>query len=252
MQLRLLWWLVLALLPTDFSRAQETSQPSLQTETPPSNPSLPDCPTPKTPNQNQRPPRVFWIIPTYQVTENKTPTRLTPGQKLEIVVKDTIDPYTIGFTAFTAGIAQANNGESSYGQGASGYWKRFGASYTDQATAGFFGGFLLPSILHQDPRYHRQGTGRFAHRFAHALVRPVVTHKDAGGRAFNWSGILGGLASSGLSNAYYPEEDRGAGKTFSRFAIGIPFSVIDHLVDEFGPDLQHMVTPKRNRNNSER
>jgi len=177
------------------------------------------------------------------VTESKTPTKLTPRQKLEIVVRNTIDPYTIGFTAFTAGIAQANNEPSGYGQGASGYGKRFGASYADQAATGLFGSFLFASLLHEDPRYYRQGSGPLKRRFTHALIRPVVTYKDSGGRTFNWCGVLGSLAASGLSNAYYPEEERGVGKTFSRFAMGIPFSVIDHLVDEFGPDLQRRVTP---------
>jgi len=170
-----------------------------------------------------------------------------PRQKLEIVVKDTIDPYTIGFTAFTAGIAQANNVPSAYGQGAAGYGKRFGASYADQASTGFFASYLFASLLREDPRYYRLGSGPFTHRFAHALIRPVVTYKDSGGRTFNWCGTLGALASSGLSNSYYPEADRGVGKTFSRFAAGIPFSVIDHLVDEFGPDIQHRVAPRKKR-----
>lgn len=247
MRLRLLRWLFLMLLLVNISWAQETLRPSLQTETQPSSSALPDSPKPRIPVREQGPSRVFWIIPTFKLTESKTPTRLTPVQKLEIVVKDTIDPYTIGFTAFTAGIAQANNEPPGYGHGAPGYWRRFGANYTDQATTGFFGGFLFPSILHEDPRYYRQGSGPFTHRFTHALIRPMVTHKDSGGRTFNWCGLLGSLASSGLSNTYYPEEDRGVGKTFSRFARAIPFSVIDHLVDEFGPDLQRMVTPKKKR-----
>ncbi len=245
MGLRLLWWLALAFLPLNISWAQDGAEFSSQTKNQKVSSALPDSPTAKATAQEQRPPRIFWIIPTFTVTESKAPTKLTPRQKLEIVVKDIIDPYTIGFTAFTAGIAQANNEPSGYGQGASGYGKRFGASYTDQATAGFFGGFLFPSILHEDPRYYRLGSGPFTHRFAHSLVRPVVTYKDSDGRTFNWCGLLGSLVSSGISNAYYPEEDRGLGKTFSRFAMGIPFSVIDHLVDEFGPDLQHMIVPKK-------
>ena len=208
---------------------------------------LPDSPTPISPPQDQQPARVFWIVPTYKVTESKAPTKLTPRQKLKIVFRDTTDPYTIGFTAFTAGIAQANNAPSAYGQGAAGYAKRFGASYADQAAGGFLGSFLFASLLHEDPRYYRQGSGPFTHRFTHALLRPVVTHKDSGGRTFNWCGNLGSLAASGLANAYYPQEDRGVGKTFSRFALGIPFSLIDHLVDEFGPDIQHKIAPKKKR-----
>lgn len=247
MRSRLFLWFVLACLPARLSWAQESQEFQTRATTADARTSLPDSPTPISSPQEQRPPRIFWIIPTFKVTESKTPTRLTSRQKLEIVVKDTIDPYTIGFTAFTAGIAQANNAPSAYGQGAAGYGKRFGASYADQASAGFFSSFLLASLLHEDPRYYRQGSGPFRQRFAHALIRPVVTYKDDDGRTFNWCGTLGSLAASGLANAYYPEEDRGAGKTFSRFALGIPFSVIDHLVDEFGPDLQHMVAPRKKR-----
>jgi hypothetical protein len=77
------------------------------------------------------------------------------------------------------------------------------------------------------------------------VVRPVLTHKDSGGLDFNWSGVLGSLAASGLSNAYYPEKDRGLGPTFSRVLTSLPFAMIDQLVDEFGPDLQKKITGKK-------
>jgi hypothetical protein len=245
MTLRFICSFVLAGLLATGCRAQELPQSLPQSNPPSSALALPDSPAPKTRPQDQHPPRVFWIIPTFAVTESKAPTKLTPRQKLSIVLKGTADPYTIGFTALTAGISQANNSMAGYGQGTSGYAKRFGAAYADQASQGFFGAFLLASALHQDPRYYRQGSGPFPRRFAHALIRPVATYTDGDGRAFNWSGILGSLAASGLSNAYYPDEERGAGKTFSRWATGIPFSVIDHLVDEFGPDLQRKLTRKK-------
>src|SRR5215472_964806 len=121
--------------------AQESKHFQMPTTAAEARSSLPDSPMPIDLPQDQRPPRIFWIIPTFKITESKTPTKLTPSQKLEIVVKDTIDPYTIGFTAFTAAIAQANNEPSGYGQGAAGYGKRFGASYADQASTGFFSSF---------------------------------------------------------------------------------------------------------------
>ena len=70
------------------------------------------------------------------------------------------------------------------------------------------------------------------------MIRPVVTRKDSGGRAFNWSGLLGSIAASSLSNLYYPDTDRGVGPTFRRVGTGIPISVIDNLIHEFGPDLE--------------
>ncbi len=238
MRIRLFHWFLLACLPVSISWAQEAAQSPSEEKPPQGSSRLPDAPVPKNSHSEEKPPRIFWIIPTYKITESKTPTRLTSREKFKIVVQDTTDPYTVGFIAFTAGLAQASNDMSGYGQGAQGYAKRFGAGMADQASAGFFGGFLFPSLLHQDPRYYRQGSGPFKRRFAHALIRPVVTYKDSDGNAFNWSGLLGGLAASGLANAYYPPEGRGVGKTFSRVAMGLPFSVIDHLVDEFGPDLE--------------
>src|SRR5215469_15994322 len=155
------------------------------------------------------------------------------------------DPYTISYVAFGAGVAQASNGLVGYGQGAAGYAKRFGAGMADESASGFFRTFLFPSLLRQDPRYFRKGSGPWKLRFAHALIRPVVTNTDSQRKSFNWSGLLGGLAASALANAYYPEEQRGVGKTFSRVAMGMPLSVVDQLVDEFGPDLQRKLTRKR-------
>lgn len=226
------------------SWAQEVPQAQTENSTH-STSFLPNSPVPKTTAQDEKPPRIFWIIPTYKVTESKTPTALTSHQKLGIVVNDLSDPYTIGFTAFVAGIAQANNGFLGYGQGASGYGKRYGAAYADQASASFFGGFLIPCVLHQDPRYYRMGSGPIQKRFAHSLIRPLITYKDGDGKVFNWSGLGGSLAASGLANIYYPAEERGVEKTFSRWAMGIPYSVLDHLIDEFGPDLEGKLFHKK-------
>jgi hypothetical protein len=193
----------------------------------------------------QEHPRLFWILPTYSVADAKSVRPLTARGKLRLFVKDKTDPFTIGWVAFEAGLAQASNDFPEYGQGAAGYGKRFGAGLADEAAAGFFGTFLFPSLLHQDPRYYRLGAGPFKRRLGHALIRPVLTHRDSGGRAFNWSGLLGSIATSSLSNAYYPEENRGVGETFSRVAMSIPFSMIDEIVNEFGPDLEKKIFGKK-------
>ena len=76
------------------------------------------------------------------------------------------------------------------------------------------------------------------------MIRPAVTRKDSGGRAFNWSGLLGSIAASSFPNVYYPVADRGVGPTFRRAATGIPISVIDNLMHEFGPDLERKFLQK--------
>lgn len=207
-------------------------------------PAQQSAPTPS-PEHHEEHPRLFWIIPTYSVSNSKLPSLLSPHDKFRLFVKNATDPFTLGYTAFSAGLAQASNDLSGYGQGAAGYGKRLGAGLADEASAGFFTTFLCPSLLRQDPRYFRQGSGPFKHRLAHALIRPVVTRKDRGGHTFNWSGLLGSIAASGLSNAYYPPGDRGVDHTFTRVGLGIPFSAIDHLTDEFGPDLERRFLRKK-------
>jgi hypothetical protein len=190
------------------------------------------------PGLQEEHPRLFWIIPTYRVSDSKAPLSMSTPEKFRLFARNTIDPFTISYTALTAGIKQADNRLSGYGQGAAGYGKRLGAGLANEASAGFFRGFLFASLLHQDPRYFRQGSGPLKNRLDHAMIRPVVTRKDSGGRAFNWSGVLGSIAASSLSNAYYPATDRGVGPTFRRVATGIPISVIYNLIHEFGPDLE--------------
>jgi hypothetical protein len=200
------------------------------------------APPAKSTKPEEQYPRLFWILPTFSVADSKSARPLTASGKFRLFVKDKTDPFTIGWIAFDAGIAQANNDFPEYGQGAAGYGKRFGAGLATETAGGFFGTFLFPSLLHQDPRYYRLGTGPFKKRLGHALIRPVLTHKDSGGRAFNWSGALGSIAASSLSNAYYPEGNRGVGATFSRVAMSLPFSMIDELINEFGPDIQKKIS----------
>lgn len=188
--------------------------------------------------QNQeKHPRLFWVLPTYSVSNSKSAVSLSSAAKFHIFFKNTTDPFTLGYIPFNAVIEQANHNLSGYGQGAAGYGKRLGAGLADEASSGFFRTYLFPSVLYQDPRYFREGSGPFKNRLAHAIIRPVVTRKDSGGRVFDWSGLLGLAASSSLSNLYYPSSDRGAA-TFKRVATGIPPSVIDSLINEFGPDVQ--------------
>jgi len=242
MRLRLFHWIVLAWLPVSASWAQEI--PQVQPQATPRQ-FLPEGPIAKSPDPDERPPRLFWIIPTFTVSDSKAPTALSSRQKFRMFFDNNTDPFTISSIAFAAGVAQANNHLAGYGGGAAGYAKRFGSGMADESASDFFRTFLFPSLLHQDPRYFRKGSGPWKGRLAHALIRSVVTNSDSQRKAFNWSGLLGGLAASALANTYYPEEERGVGKTFSRVATGIPFSVIDHLVDEFGPDLQRKLARKK-------
>ncbi len=177
--------------------------------------------------------RIFGYIPNFYVSYVHDAAPLTPKQKFELAWKTTIDPVTFVMTGAIAGIEQAENQFSAYGQGAQGYGKRYGAAYADQVTGTFLGGALLPALMKQDPRYFYKGIGSTRSRILYAIANSVICKGDNGHWQFNYSGILGGLASGGISNLYYPPKDRGAGLVFENEGIGIGGTAVTNLIQEF-------------------
>ena len=178
--------------------------------------------------------RVLGAIPNFYVTYAGSETApLNTRQKFELAWKSTLDPVTFGITGVIAGAQQATNAFEGYGQGAQGFGKRYGASYADIVTGTFIGGAILPSVLKQDPRYYYKGSGTFRSRFWYSISQTFICKGDNGKWQFNYSSILGSLAAGGISNAYYPDTDRGAGLTFENFGIGIGATAGVNLLQEF-------------------
>jgi hypothetical protein len=178
--------------------------------------------------------RVLGVIPNFYVTYQPDALPLRPKQKFELAWKTSIDPVTLAAAGAVAGVQQAQNEFSGYGQGAHGYAKRYGAAYGDALIGTMIGGAILPSLLKQDPRYFYKGTGSTRSRILYALANAVVCKGDNGHWQFDYSGILGALAAGGISNLYYPASSRnGAGLTFENTLIGIGGSGIANLFQEF-------------------
>ena len=177
--------------------------------------------------------RVLGVVPNFYVSYVPNPVPLNSRQKFQLAWKTMIDPVTFGLTGATAGVQQAQNDFSGYGQGAQGYAKRFGAAYADNVTSTFIGSALLPSLLKQDPRYFYKGTGSTGSRILYAIANAVICKGDNQRWQFNYSAILGGLASGAISNLYYPPQDRGASLVFENTAIGTGETAIFNLLQEF-------------------
>jgi len=176
-------------------------------------------------------------LPQFTVTNRKDAPPLTPKGKFRLFYETTFDPAEFVLVGVEAGISQAQDSFPTFGQGASGYGKRYGAAFTDQVSSGFFSNFAYSVVLKEDPRYFRLGEGSTKHRFAYALTQVVVGHKDKGGRTFNWSNVLGALSSGSISNAYYPQADRGFGLTMDRAGVSLLYGSVGGLGSEFWPDI---------------
>lgn len=176
--------------------------------------------------------RVFGFIPNFYVTYEKDPAPLTAKMKFQLALKVSTDPVTAAGVGLVAASRQAGN-SLNYGQGWGAYGKRFGAVSADAFSDIMIGGAILPSLLHQDPRYFYQGTGTTGSRIRHAMFSPFVARGDNGRWQPNYSSIGGDLAASSLGNLYYPRANRGVGLVFGNFAIGTAERIGADLLQEF-------------------
>jgi Carboxypeptidase regulatory-like domain len=176
--------------------------------------------------------RVFGIFPNFYVSYDRNAVPLTAKLKFQMATKVALDPVTLIGVGVLAGINQAGD-VPNYGQGAKGYAERYGASFTDGFSDIMIGGAVLPSLLHQDPRYFYQGTGTTKSRAMHALLSPFICRGDNGQRQPNYSTLGGDLASAAISDAYYPASNRGPGLVFGNFLINTGERALSNVAQEF-------------------
>jgi hypothetical protein len=176
--------------------------------------------------------RVFGIIPNFYVSYENDPAPLTAKMKFKLALKVSTDPVTAAGVLVVASAKQAGD-TPNYGQGWAAYGKRLGVTATDGFSDIMIGGAILPSLLHQDPRYFYQGTGTTGSRVRHAMFSPFVARGDNGKWQPNYSSLGGDLAASALGNLYYPRSNRGAGLVFGNFAIGTAERIGASLAQEF-------------------
>jgi Carboxypeptidase regulatory-like domain len=194
--------------------------------------------------------RVLGVIPNFYVSYIPDAAPLTSKQKFKLASRTVIDPFTFVIVGGAAGIEQAQNHFSGYGQGAEGYGKRFGAGYADTVAGTFIGAAILPSLFKQDPRYFYKGTGSKPSRFLYAIANAFICKGDNGRWQTNYSNILGSLAAGGISNLYYPSQDRsGAALTLENGAIGLASTAVANVLQEFV--IRHL-TPKLPNNDPAR
>ncbi len=162
--------------------------------------------------------RVLGIVPNFYVVYDPDPAPLTKKLKFSLALRAETDPVTFAGAAFVSALQQAGD-TPDYQQGMAGYGQRLGANYATGFTDIMIGGALLPSLLHQDPRYFYQGTGSTRSRLVHALSAPFVARGDNGRRQPNYSSMGGDLAAGAISNAYEPASNRGAGLVFQNALV---------------------------------
>jgi Carboxypeptidase regulatory-like domain len=184
--------------------------------------------------KDQEKQRVFGFIPNFYVSYVPDAAPLSPRHKFGLAWKSATDPVTFAAVGVVAGFDQAGDRWGAYGQGARGYARRFGASYGDVFTGTFIGSAILPTVLKQDPRYFYKGRGSKRSRILYALANSVICKGDNKRWQPNYSSIAGNLAAGGISNLYYPANDRnGIGTVVTTALIRLGETAVANIFQEF-------------------
>lgn len=177
--------------------------------------------------------RVLGIFPNFYVSYVWNAVPLTAGQKFRLAFREAIDPEAFVGAAFGAGLEMWQKDYVAYGNGSKGFFTRTAALYGDGFDSSMIAGGLMPSILHQDPRYFYKGKGRKRSRALYAISSIVICRGDNEKRQPNYSYVIGNLMSAGISNAYYPAANRGAQLTIVNTSIGLAADAVGNIFQEF-------------------
>lgn len=177
------------------------------------------------------------LNPFRRFLSSEEPEPMTPRQKFKLAVRDVFDPFNLLTIAGTSAISIAGNSHSEYGPGFEGWGKLSGVTFTQNMTDEFFGTFLIPSIVGQDPHYHRMPNASTKRRLAHALYQVVWARSDYGAPMFNYATVAGAVVEEAASDAYVPYRQTGWGASAERIGITLATDPIGNLITEFVPDL---------------
>jgi hypothetical protein len=198
--------------------------------------------------QKEEKQRMLGVVPMFNVTSNHESAPLSAKQKFQLMFKSSTDPWIFFLTAADGGISMAGDEYKSYGQGVEGFSKYWGAAYADTFDGNFWGNAVLPSWWHEDPRYFRMGHGNFFKRAGYSASTTVWCRRDNGTWGPNYANVAGNFIAGGISNIYYPANDRGVELTFARGASVTYEGIVGAELAEFWPDIyQHFLNNYRKK-----
>jgi len=207
--------------------------------TPPADPSAPGSSTQSdtkeantTPSPAEVGGRMFGIMPNFATVYGNHAASIPTRQKFVFAVQNTFDPFVFPFV----GIIAASGDH--YGSGVSGYLRQYTATLTDTTVSNFLTAAMLPSLLHQDPRFFQQGKGSALNRAAYAASRVAITRSDDAQTQFNFSEVAGNAMAAAIGNSYYPPPERTSAATLERWGSQMFFDAVSYELKEFWPDIR--------------
>jgi len=167
--------------------------------------------------------------------------RMTPKQKAWLAVRNVADPFNTLTILASSAIEVGTDAHSPYGPGMTGFGRYVGVSYAQDMTGEFIGTFLIPSIAHQDPHYHRMPAATIKRRIAHCLYQVVWTQGDDGNGMINYADVVGFAIDDEIANLYVPGRDTNLPASAERYGTGLALAPVDNFITEFLPDVARRI-----------
>jgi hypothetical protein len=166
---------------------------------------------------------------------------LTPKEKARLAARNLLDPFNAITIAGTAAITIGSDSHSAYGPGLPGFWRYTGVTYSEDTTSEFFGTFLIPSIFHQDPHYHRMPHATIPRRVLNAIIQVGWTKSDTGKGIPNYSSLIAAPIDAEIADLYVPGIETDLPTTAARVVTGWALAPTDNFITEFIPDVARRI-----------
>ncbi|HVJ08708.1 MAG TPA: hypothetical protein VM554_10010 [Acidisarcina sp.] len=191
--------------------------------------------------------RILFIVPNFRSVsaDEKLPPQ-SSKEKFKLMLEDSFDYSSFIYVGILAGISDAQNSYPEFGHGGVGYGRYYWHQFADNLDGNILTEAVLPSALHEDPRYYTLGHGGIVKRSIYSVSRLAITRSDltatnSAHNTLNISEIVGNGAASGISGLYYPSPYRTWTKTGQRWLVQIGLDGASNLVKEFWPDINSFV-----------
>ena len=170
----------------------------------------------------------------------------TGAKKFQTFVDEARSALTLGAVGINAGLMRETD-RGVIPKPQPNFIDFYKAVLIQKESSAFFGKYLYPSLLKQDPRYYPSTSRNVLGRATYAASRILITRNDSGEMRLNTSYFLGVLTSVAIATAYRPYWTRSASITVKALGSTIGSDAGVNLFHEFGPGIRQMVkgrTPK--------
>jgi len=171
----------------------------------------------------------------------------TQAEKFQAFVNEARSPLILGAAGVNAGVMRETELEHFTPGPQPSFTAVYRVALLQKESSAFFGKYLYPSLLKQDPRYYPSTSDSFMGRATYAASRIFITRDDSGKRRLNTSYFLGVLTSVAIATAYRPYWAGSTSAALNNFGTTVGSDAGINILHEFGPGIRQMVkahTPK--------